>query len=214
MTHRNQTIELPVKNHHSPTRQTKDLSGLGSVRGANGKSRTQLLTDPLDDELVALIWRRMIILYDSKFTSKMGLGIDDNGFLTEAASVWGDELSGVELPDLKHGFSQLRLNYPDWPPSVLEFRSLCLSGKLVGVPGLDEIVSILVTVSVRQGSLSARYKHPLALSISKSVDMFALRTASTVIAKSIVKPIYENYMAKGWEEWPAHAHDVQQCIDY
>lgn len=167
---------------------------------------------PLDDELIALIWRRMVILYDNKFTSKMGIGIDANGFLTEAALVWSEELSDVTLPDLKHGFSQLRSAYPEWPPSVLEFRKLCLSQSANDAPTLDEITQILVTVSMRKGTLAVRYQHPLAMDISCGVDMFSIRTAKVADAKRMIKPVYDRLLSAGWNDWPAHAHQDQKAL--
>ncbi len=177
------------------------------------KSETVLSTDlPLDDELIAMIWRRMIILYDNKFTSKLGFGIDENGYLTEAAIVWSEELSGITLQELKHGFVQLKTTYPGWPPTVLEFRRLCISDSMPDIPTLEDIVSILVTVSVRKGALEFRYGHPLALAISKSVDMFAVRTAKVADAKRIIKPVYDKLLISGWDAWPGHSHEDQKAI--
>jgi hypothetical protein len=153
----------------------------------------------------------MIILYDNKFTSKLGFGVNPDGFLTEAATVWSEELSDVTLTDLQYGFSQLRSAYPEWPPSVLEFRKLCLSKTMSDVPTLDEVVSILVTASIRTGSLANRYKHPLALAVSQSVEMFSVRTANAAGAKAIIKPVYEKLLIVGWDGFP-DAPEHQRAI--
>lgn len=57
-----------------------------------------------------------------------------------------------------------------------------------------------------------RYKHPIALEISRHVDTYALRTASHVDAKRLISPVYERLLIAGYPGWPDHAAEDQDAL--
>jgi hypothetical protein len=169
-------------------------------------------TELFSDKVIAQIWKKMLEIYGHKWASHLGSASDSDGNLTDAAQTWRQGLTGVSLDGLKDGFSAVATGSYDWPPSLPEFRKLCLSQEKAGVPTLDEIVSILVTASSRTGSLSARYKHPLAFAVSQEIDMYTLRTAKTVDAKKMLKQVYGKLVCSGWPDWPDHAYKSQCAL--
>jgi hypothetical protein len=164
----------------------------------------------LNDKIIAHVWTRMTAIYGHKWVSPMGIAVDGMGILTDAAKTWQKGLSGVSVDGIRTAFSTLVTKNYDWPPSLPEFRKLCL-GK-GDAPVLDEVVSMLVMVSSKQGSIAERYKHPLVFSIASRIDMHSLRTAKTIEARRMVKPVFEDLISSGWEDWPAHAFDNQKAI--
>ena len=172
------------------------------------QDESALSTEILSDTVMAHIWRRMIGLYGHKWGSQYGRAINEKKQLSGLARDWQRGLSGITPEQLAVGFSALEkaiLLAPEesWPPAWPDFRKLCLSGSIADAPVLDEIVSILVSVSTRHGSLATRYKHPMALAVSRrdGVDMFELRTSKLVDAKRMIKPAYEYCLKTGWADW-------------
>lgn len=168
-------------------------------------------TEIFSDKVMAKIWQRMAAIYGHKWTSHLGVASDAEGKLSESAKVWKQGLIGVTLDQVKYGFTALVIKHHDWPPSLPEFRKLCVSGNESKAPSLDEVISTLVLMP-RTGSIAKRYKHPFILAASGSVDMFLLRTAKLVDAKRMVKPVYERILADGWPDFPPHAHIEQKAI--
>lgn len=162
----------------------------------------------LSDTDIAHIWRRMVGLYGHKWGSQYGRAINEQKRLSGLAREWQRGLVGITTEQLKVGFAVLESDIfnaqgESWPPSWIEFKKLCLSPMLANAPSLDEIVSTLISVSTRQGSLARRYKHPMALAVSRcdGVDMFAIRNAKLVDAKRMIKPAYEQHLKTGWNDW-------------
>jgi hypothetical protein len=172
-----------------------------------------LSIDLLSDKVIGLIWQRMLSIYGHKWVSHLGVADDGEGELTDSAKTWKKGLAGITVEQVKHGFDVLIFKSHDWPPSLPEFRKLCLSKSVLDIPSLDQAIKMLVSIPYRTGSLANRYQHPLILAISSEIDMFALRTASTLEAKRMVKPIYEKLLDTGWKDWPDHAHKEQNCIE-
>lgn len=156
----------------------------------------------------------MLSIYGHKWSSHLGSASDGDGHLSDAAKTWQQGLAGVTVEQIKHGFDVLIFQNHDWPPSLPEFRRLCQQNVFQGIPTLDEVVSILVMVKSRSGSLVSRYRSSLALAISQheAVDMHALRTAKTGEAKRMIKPVYDQFLITGWTGWPDYANEDQKSI--
>ena len=135
----------------------------------------------------------------------MGKVSDEHGNLTPAAKTWKVGLEGLSPAEISEGFSKLVKSDFIWPPSLPEFRILC-KGKS-NLPTVDDIVRMLVFLP-KDGSLADRYKHPLALAISRKIDMFKLRTSSAHDCVQIVKPVYESLASQDWSEWPVNALEI------
>ena len=73
------------------------------------------------------LWQMMGDLYGSKFASNYGDEPDIDG-------VWAAALIDVPWEKIKYGFDQLMVTGSSWPPSVPEFRKICL--------GIEEGVNV------------------------------------------------------------------------
>ncbi len=157
----------------------------------------------------------MISIYGHKWTSHLGATADDgNGFLSDTAKTWQSYLAGITTDNLKSGFDNMILRNYEWPPSLPEFRGMCLIRSTDKVPSLDEVISILVMVSSKTGSIAERYKHPLAFAVSLSTDMHRLRLSKHVDAKRMIKPVYDDFIGSGWPDFPAHAYECQLAVTH
>ena len=201
-----------VENYHSSKRPTLLVNESKSANGENLLNVSESSNEVLGDKVMSKIWARMASIYGHKWSSHLGVVSDAEGRLTDAAKMWQKGLVGVSLDSLKAGFDALVLDAHAWPPSLPEFRKLCLARTGSDVPSLDQAMSILVMVASRSGSLAVRYRHPLVLAIAGQVDMFTIRTAKAVDARRLVKPVYEALLQSGWDDWPAHAHDEQKAL--
>ncbi|KJV08015.1 hypothetical protein [Methylocucumis oryzae] len=157
----------------------------------------------LSDTAIARLWRRMTALYGHKWQSVYGDVSDEKGALTDTAKIWVTELVGVNYQQIVTGISRLGNYYPDWPPTVFKFKELCLAGENEGIPSVEQVIRILTTLTQPSTGLSIadRFKHPLVLAVSKQIDMFALRTAKQVDAVKMVKPIYQQLLMSGWQDF-------------
>jgi hypothetical protein len=166
----------------------------------------------LSDKVICHIWQRMATIYGYKWASHMGMADDGTGILTDAANTWKKGLAGITVEKIKYGFDVLIFKKHEWPPSLPEFRSICIAQGFDSIPSVDEVISILVRVSGKQGSLADRYENPLIFAVAQKIDMHGLRTAKTVDAKRMIKPVYEKLLETGWKEWPEHAFVEQKAL--
>jgi len=165
----------------------------------------------LSDRVISRVWEKMSAIYGHRWVSAYGLHVDETGKVSQAAETWAMGLSGLSREQLAHGFDYLLKNGQEWPPTLPEFREMCMQAS-ADVPGLNEVVSILANARSREGSLADRFRHPLVLAIAQEVDMHVLRTASTAKAMAMVGPAYKRLVAAGWPEWPEHAFDRVKSI--
>ena len=198
-----------VENCHSLSRQPLQLQG---SKPESYESRKNELLIELSDKMICNIWQRMATIYGYKWVSHMGNADSGNGILTDASKTWQKGLRGVTIEQIKYGFDVLIFKNHEWPPSLPEFRKLCLSNMISGVPSMDEVLKVLISVQGKNGSLASRYRHPLIFAISQEIDMFELRTAKTMDAKRLVNAVYEKFIDIGWSDWPEHAHIEQKAI--
>ena len=199
-----------VENHHSLNSQKPQSIECLPEKLENGQNNPELLAD----SVITLIWRQMTAIYGHKWFSLLGAADDGKGNLTFSAKTWQKYLAGISVDQVRAAFKEIESSLSEWPPSVLEFKAMCLFGNLSGIPSLDEVVSTLTFVRGSVGSIAARYKHPLTFAIAQSpmVDMCAVRTGKSADIKRMLKPVYEKLIASGWNGWPEHAHDSQKRI--
>jgi hypothetical protein len=166
----------------------------------------------LSSRLISRIWEKMAAIYGHRWVSAYGAHADETGQLSQAAETWAQGLAGLSREQLRRGFEALLRAGLEWPPTLPEFRDMCAAA--ADVPDLATVVRWLANAGSREGSLVDRYRHPLALAIAQTVDMYALRTASTERAFRLVGPVYKRMVAEGWPGWPEHAHDRPKAITH
>lgn len=87
--------------------------------------------------MIVNLWEKMTHLYAHKWASPMGdAAIDADNSLTEPAKTWASGLSGITGDQLASGLRGCLEREDAWPPTLPEFRGLCL-GKGLNEYGLD-----------------------------------------------------------------------------
>jgi hypothetical protein len=123
------------------------------------------------------VWERMIAMYDHKWVSGRGLTPQkDDGTITITGDVWAKGLAGLTPSHLAAGLRACLLRADPWPPSVQEFRGMCL-----GIPSLD-----LVHLEFR--GLSERT--PFGVLVWNRIDSQRWRMASPETQEKLIAAQY------------------------
>ena len=67
---------------------------------------------------IVLLWASMREMYGTKWTSHYKE--------IDVYNVWINALTGINTPAIKHALESCLITYPDWPPTLPQFRFLCL----------------------------------------------------------------------------------------
>lgn len=67
---------------------------------------------------IVFLWASMREMYGSKWTSQF-VDIDQH-------NVWINTLNGINMIAIKQALEHCLTSYPDWPPTLPQFRFLCL----------------------------------------------------------------------------------------
>ena len=137
-----------------------------------------------------LLWERMGDLYGHRWESAFG---------SEPTEGWEAALHGIEPLMIKRGLIALAETpkHKDWPPSALEFRSLCMPrGEDLGLPSESEALKQAVGCSTK--------KHPAVTLALRNMgdDAFALRRADSKRAEAMFAPHWAatvNHVISGGE---------------
>ncbi len=77
--------------------------------------------------MIVNLWERLTHLYGHKFSAAFGeSAANPDGSLTEVAHTWAGGLRGITGAQLAVGLRQCILSGTEWPPSLPEFRAMCL----------------------------------------------------------------------------------------
>ena len=90
----------------------QQLSESEQQQGSTKRNLPQLLTSRMMD----LLWEKMSRTYGNKWTS---IAESDDG-------TWLDGLRGLTKQQLRAGYERCLSRYPDWPPTLPQFRQLCV----------------------------------------------------------------------------------------
>ena len=66
----------------------------------------------------------MAVKYSHKWTSQFS----DDDFIDDAKKIWAMDLSGLTPDQIKQGLDMTAAEYPEWPPTVGQFKQLCKVG--------------------------------------------------------------------------------------
>lgn len=76
------------------------------------------------------LWERLNHIYPGKFSAACGINaVHDNGTLTDVAQTWAGGLSGITGKQLAIGLGVAIASGREWPPSLPEFRLMCLPAR-------------------------------------------------------------------------------------
>lgn len=135
---------------------------------AEGPSPPTLADDALD-----ALWIAMVDVYGHKWTS--AFGVDPQ---TGSGSTWARGLAGMNARQLGAGIDAAIASADPWPPSLPEFRGMCLS-----IPSLGEVRHEL--------HADAAVRTPFTVLVWQGIDSYAFRLASREQADRMIRDAYE-----------------------
>ena len=124
----------------------------------------------------------------------------DSDVLIEAETEWGRALAGISLDDIKRGLDRCVDEYPSWPPTIGEFKQLCLPdpGEL-GLPNIGTVLKEICSSRLREfGAPPKPYSHGLILAIIQDdrCDARIWGQLPAVQAEKKLEPIYREYIKR------------------
>ncbi len=106
-----------LANQASPSEQPKLDAGSSSANQPNAR-------------LMVNLWERLNHIYPNKFSAACGISaVHDNGALTDVAQTWASGLHGISGKQLAVGLGVVIASGREWPPSLPEFRVMCLPAR-------------------------------------------------------------------------------------
>ena len=142
------------------------------------------------------LWIRMTEIFGHRWTSAMG-----EDAATGSGETWARGLSGLSAEQIRAGIERTIVAAEPWPPTLPEFRSMCL-----GIPSLAQV----------QHNLRDRdsVRAPFSALVWSKLDGFAYGLASAEKAERMLRDAYrlasDHVMAGGAlpEARPAVGHDT------
>jgi hypothetical protein len=193
---------LQLVKNSIPTKERQQHNNDSETKNSESEATTP---EPLTNIAVFFIWSQMSYIYGDKWIGISGTSVDDIGNLTPKALSWQKWLSGITSQQLKNAFKLLVLEGNQWPPTLPEFRKLCLSRNFEDIPTVDDVYKILAFNKGKEGSVKDRYQHPLVFRISELVDLSMVRGAIPKIAMPLITNVYDRLLKSGWPDWkPEH----------
>jgi hypothetical protein len=127
----------------------------------------------LADRVIERLWERMGEIYGHRWPSSYG---DDP--LTGAGRTWAKGLAGLSAEQIGDGVSACMASAEPWPPTLPEFRALCL-----GIPSLST-----VRQELRPGAAT---RSRFALEVWSRIDSWRFRQANADEAGRLIRDAYE-----------------------
>lgn len=120
------------------------------------------------------LWVRMAEIYGHRWNTAYGSDPDPEG----AAGTWAKGLAGVTPAQLADGLKACITSSDPWPPTLPEFRAMCL-----GIPSL---------VSVRAEVNGKGDRTPFAMLVWQRLDSYQYRQVSAKDAERMLAGAYED----------------------
>ncbi len=134
------------------------------------------LVEPLADGLMGQLWRLMTEVFGYRWASAYGT--------SDQSGTWAKGLAGLTGDDLARGVRKVIELGMDWPPSMPEFRKLCLPSEAdLGLPEFEQ--------AYRAAARLDWTLHPAVYAAAKIVGTYKLRYD----AESSTRPKFE----KAWD---------------
>jgi hypothetical protein len=124
----------------------------------------------LSSTITRTLWVRMAEIYGHRWTSSYGESSDANG----AAGTWAKGLSGIDSMQIAAGLKSCIVSANPWPPTLPEFRAMCL-----GIPTLAEM------------RLDSDKAKPFTILVWQRLDGFRHKMANAEQADRMLRDAYE-----------------------
>ena len=129
------------------------------------------------------IWGRMAAIYPNRGRSAMGEAPQTpDGKLTIYGDTWGKGLAGLTDAQLAAGLEACITRADAWPPTLAEFRALCL-----GIPALAD-----VREDMRRTDAD---RQPFTVMVGRRLDSYRYRLASMDQADRLLREAYDSAVA-------------------
>lgn len=125
-------------------------------------------------EIIDRLWLRMAEIYGHRWTSAHG-----SDAAKGSGETWAKGLAGLDRSDVARGVEACISGALSWPPTLPEFRELCL--------GIPTAANVRVTFSQLRGDAPV---DPFARLVWSYIDGFAFRNASREQADRMVSDAY------------------------
>jgi hypothetical protein len=131
-----------------------------------------------------MLWLRMTEIYGHRWISAYGADAEQG-----AGPTWAKGLAGINAQQLAHGLSSALASSDAWPPTLPEFRSLCL-----GIPTFAAVKHELRTKD------KAEKRSPFLRQVWEFIDSYLFARATTENADRMLRDAYHlaaEYVMRG-----------------
>jgi hypothetical protein len=118
------------------------------------------------------LWLRMTEIYGHKWTSAYGEDAESG-----AGETWAIGLSGLDARDINTGLSAAITSNDPWPPTLPQFRAMCL--------GIPTLAAVMLAIRTKAKAT------PFLVMLWQNLDSYRLRQASADQADRLVRDAYE-----------------------
>lgn len=149
---------------------------------------------PLAPTAARTLWVRMAEIYGHRWTSAYGDNPNEGAALT-----WAKGLAGISAKQVGDGLRACVSSSDPWPPTLPEFRGMCLS------------IPTLAAVKVEQSQDGLR--SPFARLVWSYLDGYAMRRASSDQCDRMIREAYglaREHVMRGGELPPEPAGEITQ----
>lgn len=130
--------------------------------------------DLFDKKMAKLLYVRFCTIYAHKFVQAH----HDENFIDIWCGDWMEGLKGISFANIKEALQKCAQSY-EWPPSLAEFRKLCLRSD--GIPSLN--ASFLLAVE-------RKFEHPVISAAFQKVGSWAFKNDRDEILRRKFKEAY------------------------
>lgn len=134
------------------------------------------LADPQPAPVMCRLWHRMGAIYGHRWSSAYGEDATAQG---EAGEVWAKGLAGLTARQIGDGISAAMASADPWPPTLPEFRALCL-----GIPSFATVAHQIFRPAPEQ-SMFVRL-------VWQRIDGWRFGQAPTQEAERMLRSAYES----------------------
>jgi len=131
-------------------------------------------TAPASPTAIRTLWARMTEIYGHRWSATFGESTDGNS----AADTWAKGLAGITGVQLADGLKACIASSEPWPPTLPEFRAMCL-----GIPSL---------ISVRAEINGKGDRTPFAILVWQRLDSYQYRQVSAKDSERMLVGAYED----------------------
>lgn len=151
---------------------TAALAAAQALRNAPESTSAPPMPEKQPQGRMATLWRRMTEIYGHRWTAAHGESAEDG-----SGETWSKGLTGLSAQQLATGLEACIVRADPWPPTLPEFRALC-----VGVPSL-----LQVREDLRRKDCE---RMPFTLLVWRHLDAYAYRMADGRDAERMLREAY------------------------